>query len=445
MLQKITTFWNNFWYALKDTYNKIYVDVPKENVQSYNDTEKINLLAIFVDKLNSIANIEATFDVESDSEITARLKKLCKDLEAKRYEITGNMLGDGDCYIFPSHGETGELYHRIVTQNNVRILGLNGNQINDIIGIVDEYVDNYGHVYLLNRRHTLVGNELLIETYITDDKNYRVDFEEWQSETGTFKISNATSIGIGRFKSPASSRGKSIIYGVPLNFGCSEIEEKIFADLKDIEEEFKNSKSKIFADPLILRKGKDRIGNDNWKIPESIFPIDSRSNQGSSSMTIFSPAIRYSEHRQRLIDDMTQYEQMVGTDKGFLTPVETTNNATATEIRRANSSTRATIEKIHESIKNGIRETIKADAMYLNIPDDMYNLKIDFYDAFEVEEEQYKRLANAVDRGIAEKEDELQWLFPNLTKDEISEKLARISATQKTNTDQALERILSGQ
>ena len=60
-------------------------------------------------------------------------------------------------------------------------------------------------------------------------------------------------------------------------------------------------------------------------------------------------------------------------------------------------------------------------------------------------EEQYQRIANAVDRGILEKEDELRWLYPNMTDEEIADKLARISAAQATNTDQALERILAGQ
>ena len=60
-------------------------------------------------------------------------------------------------------------------------------------------------------------------------------------------------------------------------------------------------------------------------------------------------------------------------------------------------------------------------------------------------EEQYQRIANAVDRGILEKEDELKWLYPNMTDEEIADKLARISAQAQTNTDQALERILAGQ
>jgi hypothetical protein len=51
---------------------------------------------------------------------------------------------------------------------------------------------------------------------------------------------------------------------------------------------------------------------------------------------------------------------------------------------------------------------------------------------------------SAVDRGVAEKSDELRWLFPNLTQEEIDEKLARIDAQKQANSDLALERILNG-
>ena len=94
---------------------------------------------------------------------------------------------------------------------------------------------------------------------------------------------------------------------------------------------------------------------------------------------------------------------------------------------------------------DGIKATLEADAVFLNIPLDLYTVMVDFFDAFIDEEAQYQRLANAVDRGILEKEDELKWLYPNMTDEEIADKLARISATQTTNTDQALERILTGQ
>lgn len=451
MFQKIRTFWNSFWLAIKTAYNKAFKDIPKENTQEFRDVKHINFLAIFVSKLNNLSNIESTYDIESDSVQADHLKVLCKDLEDKRFSITENMLADGDLWVFPSHDNSGELYHRYIPQEKVRILNMDGEKIVDVIGIIDEFVSSKGDIFFLNRRHTLKGDVLTVETYTTNERNERVVFDDWVETEAVYQFAGANHIGIGRFKSPTSSRGLSAVYGVPLNFGCEEIEQKIFDDLKMIEEEFTNAKSKIFADPLILQKGNAKVrgnGKDgeqaiSWQIPENIFPIDTRGGTSSASIDIFSPVIRYSEYQSKLIDDMKQYEQQVGTDRGFLTPLET-GMATATEIRRANASTIALIDKIHTAIKNGVEMTLMADALFLNVGVDLYSTRFDFFDAFEDADKQYERIASAVDRGVAEKQDEVQWLFPDLTEEEIEEKIARIDAVKKANTDLAIENILNG-
>ena len=94
---------------------------------------------------------------------------------------------------------------------------------------------------------------------------------------------------------------------------------------------------------------------------------------------------------------------------------------------------------------DGIKATLEADAVFLNIPIDLYTVNVDFFDAFQDETELYNRIVSAVDRGILEKEDELKWLYPNMTDEEIADKLARIQANNQVNTDMALERILQGQ
>lgn len=445
MLQRIKTFWNAFWQAIKSAYNKAFKDVPTERTQQFRDTKRINFLAVFVSKLNNLANTESTYEVVSDSTQAEKLKALCKDLEAKRFDIVEGMLGDGDLWVFPAHDSNGELYHRYVTQDRVRVLAMDGENLVDVIGIIDEHVDNDNKVYFLNRRHALNGDTLTIETYTTNERYERTSLAEWEQYEATYQLQGVDNIGVGRFKSPASSRGLSAVYGVPLNYGCEEIETKIFKDLEMIETEFKHGESKIFADPLILRKGQDKNGNDNWQMPEGMFPISRRAGEAGASIDIFSPAIRYSEYQNKLLDDMQQYEQQIGTDRGFLTPFDDGKATTATEIRRANASTIALIDKIHTAIKNGVEMTLKADAVFLNVADDLWSVAFDFFDSFEDTDKQYERIASAVDRGIAEKSDELQWLFPNMTEQEREEKLARIQADSQIDTDMALERILQGQ
>ncbi len=443
MFQKIATFWRAFWNALKSAYNKAFKEVPKEKTQEYRDTKRINFLAIFVSKLNNLVNTESTYDVESDSVQAEPLQELCKDLEAKRFDITAEMLGTGDYWIFPSHTDAGELFHRYVSQDRVRILDMDGENITDIIGVIDEFVDNENKVFFLNRRHTLEGDTLTVETYTTNERNEKVILENWLDFEGVWQFSNANHIGVGRFKSPVSSRGLSAVYGVPLNFGCEEIEEKIFHDLEMIETEFSHGESKIFADPLVMKKGRGKDGLEEWQMPEGMFPINHRAGDSGASIDIFSPVIRYSEYQGKLMDDMRQYEQQVGTDRGFLTPYDNGTAVTATEIRRANASTIALINKVHASIKDGVEMTLKADAVFLNVAEDLWSVSFDFFDAFEDSDSQWARLVEAYNAGAAEVDDLTRWIFPNLTQEEIEEKLERIRNQSQVDTDSALERILN--
>lgn len=444
MFRKIQNFWKNFWYAATFAYNQAFKNDRKERTQSYEDTRRINFLSIFVSKLNNLANTEATFDIESDSTQAKPLKKLIKSLEAKRFDFTADMLGFGDVWVFPATDRSGKLYHRFIPKNKVTIASMDGDEVTDIFAIVDEYVDDKNNIFFLVRRHTLDGNALTVETYTTNERYERVPFAEWSELEGIYQFLNVDSIGVGRFKSPVSSRGIEPVYGVPLTFGCEEIEEKCFKDLKLIETEFERAESKIFADPRTLIKGKDAKSREIWTMPEGVFPITKTAGTAGSAIDIFSPEIRYSAYYSKLVNDMAQYEQQVGTDKGFLTPFESVSATTATEIRRANASTIALIDKIHTAIRVGIEQTIKADGTFLNVSPEMYALKFDFFDPFADEEAQYQRLANAVDRGVAEKADELQWLFPSLTLDEQEKKLARIEANKNMNEDEAIEKVLRG-
>lgn len=426
---------------MKNAYNRAYKDPLKELVQDYRDTDNYNFLAVFVSKLNNLVNTETTFDIESDSTLTERLDELVTDLETNRFDITSEMLANGDYWVFPATDKSGNLYHRYIPQSDVRILDMDAENITSVIGIIDKYFSSDSKVYYLIRKHTLEGNRLTVETYTTNNVWERVPFEPWAEFESIYTFDGADNIGVGRFKSPTSSRGKSLVYGVPLNFGCYDIESKIFNDLAMIEQEFKNGKSLLFADPLILNKSIKKVfradgtqvSEGGWDIPENLFPIDTRGGQSSANIDIFSPAIRYSEFKDKLLDDLHRYEQAVGTDRGFLTPFETGTTVTATEIRRSNASTIALIDKIRNSLKQGIESTIRADALFLNIPNDFYTIKIDWFDTFSDEQETYNRLVNGAEKGFAEDTDVMQWLFPNLSLDELEAKKERINENKQQN------------
>ena len=438
-------FWSNFWGFVKkkiDQYDEEKKLVVK--VQDWEDIKEYNPLSIANTKLTSLVCDEATAELETDSTLVEPLKVLAENLEAKRYEICAMMNGKGGCFVTMATGEDDEPYHRIIAPADVSVYRMVADKMYEVAMVIDKKIVKHRE-YRLIRHHILDENGTLWLFYYTTDKNGNEEYlAEWEHyKNDNVKLLNAFNIGVAYFKSPQDSRGLSQ-WGVPLNFGCEEAEQSIKTARKDLDEEMKLMKAKLFADKSIALAEQTKDGA-RWNLPEGVYTIQKRAGVDGSLIDEFAPSTRYNDYKQKLIDAKADWEDLVGLDRGFLTEAEHTNGATATEIRTANTKTRSFVKKIQSAMFNGIKATLEADAVFLNIPLDLYTVVVDWFDAFLDEEAQYQRLANAVDRGTAEKSDELQWLFPNLTEEERQEKLARIKEENQANTDMALERVLQGQ
>ena len=439
-------FWSNFWGFVKkkiDEYDEEKKIVVK--VQDWEDVREYNPLAIANTKLTSLVCDEATVELQTDSTLVEPLIPLADNLEAKRYEICSMVNGKGGCFVTMATGEDDEPYHRIIAPADVSVYRMVANKMYEVAMVIDKKIVKHRE-YRLVRHHILDENGTLYVYYYTTDKSgneeYLAEWEHYKNDNVAYY--NANNIGVAYFKSPQDSRGLSPVWGVPLNFGCEEEEQSIKTARNNLDEEMHLMKTKLFADETISRK----IGtkdSERFDLPEGIYTIRKKAGVDGTLIDSFAPSTRYNDYKQKLIDAKADWEDMVGLDRGFLTEAEHTAGATATEIRTANTKTRSFVKKIQSAMFDGIKATLEADAMFLNIPVDLYTVTIDWFDAFQDETELYNRIVSAVDRGVLEKADELKWLYPNMTDEEIADKLARISATQAANTDQALERILVGQ
>ena len=438
-------FWSNFWEFVKkkiDQYDEEKKLVVK--VQDWEDVREYNPLAIANTKLTSLVCDEATVKLQTDSTLVQPLIPLAENLEAKRYEICAMMNGKGGCFVTMATGEDDEPYHRIIAPADVSVYRMVADKMYEVAMVIDKKVVKHRE-YRLIRHHILDENGTLYVYYYTTDKSgneeYLAEWEHYKNDNVMYM--NAFNIGVAYFRSPQDSRGLSQ-WGVPLNFGCEEVEEEIRTARKDLNDEMHLMKAKLFADKSITLAEKTKEGA-RYDLPEGIYTIQKRAGVDGTLIDEFAPSTRYNDYKQKLIDAKADWEDMVGLDRGFLTEAEHTAGATATEIRTANTKTRSFVKKIQSAMFDGIKATLEADAVFLNIPLDLYTVMVDWFDAFQDEQEQYNRIVSAVDRGVLEKEDELRWLYPNMTDEEIADKLARISEQAQTNTDQALERILAGQ
>lgn len=440
------SFWSNFWGFVKkkiDEYDEEKKIVVK--VQDWEDVREYNPLAIANTKLTSLVCDEATVELQTDSTLVEPLKPLADDLEAKRYEICSMVNGKGGAFVTMATGEDNEPYHRIIAPADVSVYRMVANKMYEVAMVIDKKIVKHRE-YRLIRHHILDENGTLYVYYYTTDKSGNEEIlPEWEHyKNDNVMYIGANNIGVAYYKSPQDSRGLSPVWGVPLNFGCEEVEQSIKTARNNLDEEMHLMKTKLFADETISRKISTKDG-ERFDLPEGIYTIRKKAGVDGTLIDEFAPPTRFADYKAKLDLALWDWENQVGLDKGFITEVDPSTAPTATQIKNSNVKTRSMVKKIQSAMFDGIKATLEVDAVFLNIPLDLYTVMVDWYDAFADEEAQYQRIANAVDRGILEKEDELKWLYPNMTDEEIADKLARISATQATNTDQALERILSGQ
>lgn len=438
-------FWSNVWRWVKKNLDE-YDEEKKIQVkiQQWEDIREYNPLSIANTKLTSLVCDEATVELQTDSTLVQPLIPLAENLEAKRYEICAMMNGKGGCFVTMATGEDDEPYHRIIAPADVSVYRMVADKMYEVAMVIDKKIVKHRE-YRLIRHHILDENGTLYVYYYTTDKSGN---EEYLAEWEHYKNDNvmyigANNIGVAYYKSPQDSRGLSQ-WGVPLNFGCEEVENQIKVARNNLDEEMHLMKTKLFADETVARKIGTKDG-ERFDLPEGIYTIRKKAGVDGTLIDSFAPSTRYVDYKAKLDLALQDWENQVGLDRGFLTEQEHTAGATATEIRTANTKTRSFVKKIQSAMFDGIKATLEADAVFLNIPIDLYSVMVDWFDAFLDEEAQYNRIASAVDRGVLEKEDELRWLYPNMTDEEIADKLARISAQAQTNTDQALERILAGQ
>ena len=441
----MTFSWRTFWNNIKkmgdeeEQKNQINPDVKK-----WGDIWNYNPLDIVVKKLGTLVNDDATIDIESDSTLVEPLRKLCENLAVKRYEICAMVLGKGGCYVTMATKEDSEPYHRIIAPDDVSVYRIEADAIKEVAMIIDRKTVKR-QKYTLVRHHILDDNGTLYVYYYTLDQSGREAYlEEWEHyKDDNMAFYNANHIGVAYFKSPQDSNGLEPFFGVPLNFACQEEEARFVEAKKMRQNEMKNAEMKLFADESIVRAISTPEGKA-YGLPENIYTIRKKAGVDGSLIDSFAPGTRLTDYERNEVLAGRDYEDRIGLNAGFVTPPEYTAGATATEIKTANVKTISMIKKVQSAMYDGINNALIADSIFLLIPIDLWSLKIDWYDAFEDADKQYERIASAVDRGLAEKADEIKWLFPSLTQEEIEEKIARIAEGEQGNTERALERILQG-
>lgn len=457
-------FWINLLTKIDDKINQwLNKDKPSNTITATDNTQ-INFFVMVLKCVLNRVLADCKFDIVSESSLSDPLKKAVNNLQENAYRIDGLMLGGSDtperrseCWAILVDKKCGA--HHFMSGSEICIMEKSGEHIKDCFMIWNAVKRN-NKIYLLCRRHTLDKNGTLTIRFFAADENAKeinTDIPEWENflymfdEDGVRQrkkiiIPNANHIGFGRYKSPVMCLTNDA-YGKPLNYGCEKLEKEIQKTLDMIRIEFKSAQTKLFPDWSIVKKT-DKNGNplNMYVMDEYIYPTKAKLADGNSSKLIdyFSPEIRTSAYFGLLTQQLEQYQSLMGVGE-LITHEQTTNSATATEVKSLNINNISLENNIRSAFAKGNKDTLMADGLYYGIRDDLWSYDETWKDIYEDEQQTLNNWLALYNIGACTLEDVVRYWFPTLSDEQVVEKLAKINEEKQANTISSLEKMLAGE
>lgn len=442
IIKKLIQMWMAFFQKHLDIGKEYRNDPVDPQAQPYTDIERYNIGAIASEKVANLACYEATYEVNTKSDLAKPLQEAALDMQNHKLKFTTSLLNEGNRYIFPKM--TGDKIQLIyLGKADVKITDVDCERCKQIRGVVGiKTADNNSVTYYLHRVHTLSDDgDLTVNYEVIDDKNrIYTTFPHWQElQNAGFTIIGANHIGVGIYTSPKTDRDLSPIYGVPINFGCSEMEKNIAWYRQMQKQEAKQSLTKTFVDP---RNAQIDEKTGEWDIPQTVIPVQLKAGIENQIQQFTGDLGKIAEYEEAIEKELEKAEAQMGLSKGILTAVQNTSNATATEVEMSSISTKGFVDGVHTALDEGNKMTLEACALYLNIRRDLWEYNSDYVNVFTDSQKQWQELLEAHNNGAVWTGRLTKWQFPDMTDEQIQEELAKVSEGNTANERLAIERTI---
>jgi len=403
------------------------------DVQAYQDTTAENMTAIISNTLSVLAFADSTISVTAGKNkaptqrtelIDGVVQKLWQNI--KQDIAVGN--GCGMIAAVPYSVDNGlgrRIYVDTVTKDRMLITGLQGDDITKVTVLSDvAFVDKKAYarwtdysvengIYTIRQKATYENKPCELS-----------DVPEWANIQPEIKIAGVDRLPIGIYKCPTSNRRHSTIEGVPITYGCNATLTKIAKCLEDIEYEFEDKKTKIFADSKLF-DGEGKLSDRLFKGVKQVGKITD-----TKLIDVFDPAFRETSYFTRLEKYLALLEKEIGASRGILTDLNT-QGATATEIRRATYQTYALCDDIHTQIERYFDDLVYGINVLVNYynlaPMSEYEAVYDWsYSMLEDTDSTFNQLLSAHKEGAVDTAEIRRFVVDNETYEEAQEKVKQI-------------------
>ena len=404
--------------------NSIYAKI-------YEQIDNINFSAIFSNKLANYTINDSNLNIEGNNARVDLLNRTGQSMWKKGKKITSMAFGYGGVILVP-YVKGGKIYYNIVPQDRLTIDETDGELITGATVLAEKKVIS-GTIsqttYLRWTNYQIKNGNLVITQQFSDEKGNKIPTPDfWKDIQEVMSITNVDRVLFGYIKSPINNRKANDKYGVPITYGCEATILEIRQTLKQLVKEYELKETFVGADATLF--------NGKNKLPDS--GLFKKFNSTSDDFfQVYDPEFR--DYTTRLQELYKRLEHEIGTSYGILSEVDT-NNATATEIKRALYDTFTIVDDMRSNIEKGLEDffyacNVLANAYNLS-PQGEYNVSFDWsYSLIEDTQQEWSQLSYAQSKGIISKVELRQWLKPDETLEKSEKAIQEIQENEPSVDD----------
>lgn len=383
----------------------------------YERIDDINFSSIFSNKLANYVISDSNINVDGNNPRTEVLNKTAQSMWKKGKKITSMGFGYGGVFIVP-YIKNNKLYYNLVPQGRVTIDSIEGDLITGATILAERKEISKGigqtKVYIrwTNYRLEKLNEETqvcIIEQKFSDETGAEIPVPDfWSNIMLKQTIANVDRALFGYVKSPINNRKTNDKYGVPITYGCDKTIREIKETMKQLYDEYDLKRPFVGVD-VTMFNGKNQLPKDG------LFKKIDFGTDGESRFEVFDPGFR--DYTNRLQELYKRLEHEIGTSAGIVSELNT-ENATATEIKRAMYDTFTIVDDMRTNLEKAMDDffyscNVLANAYNLS-PQGEYELKFDWsYSLLEDPDAEFNHLIAGKHEGVISEPELRNWIKPD--------------------------------
>lgn len=416
---------NNIFKIKTETTDKELNDNSKY-AREYASIKEINFNAIFSNKLANYVINDSNLNITGDNARVDLLNKTGQAMWKKAKKIVSMGFGYGGVIVVP-YVKGGKIYYSLVPQDRLTIDNIEGELITGATVLAERKVIKgtiSEKVYLRWTNYKVEnGNITITQQYSDEDGNKIPTPDFWKDIQEVRTITNVDRVLFGYIKSPINNRRANDKYGVPITYGCDETINEIKETMAQMLREYELKETFVGADITMFKGDNALPSNGLYK------KIDSGED---TFWEVFDPQFR--DYTTRLQELFKRLEHQIGTSAGIVSEMQT-QNATATEIKRAMYDTFTIVDDMRSNLEKAMDDffyacNVLANAFNLT-PQGEYEVGFDWsYSLLEDTNEEFNHLLIGYNNDVIKKEELRQWIKPEETIEESEKAIKEIEEEQ---------------